>query len=238
MDLALTLNGVTLDAVLKIIVIDLVLSGDNAVVIAMAVRRLPPRIARRAAIIGAAGAVILRILFAALAAFLLVVPYLQAVGGLMLFWIAYKLLIEDGDDQEIEEVQGFWQAVRVIVWADLVMSLDNILAVGGAAHGNLVLLVFGLALSIPIVLFGSQILTGLLHRWPALAYAGAGVLAWTAGEMLLHDAKVSPWVAGVPGLERVALVSTTCLVLLAGYLMKRKLKRTDGDALPSGDSAS
>lgn len=225
MALELTMDGVTLDAVIKIIVIDLVLSGDNAVVIAMAVKSLPPQIARRAAIIGAAGAVLLRVLFAALAAVLLAVPYLQAIGGALLFWIAYKLLVQkDEEMHHAGDVQGFWQAVRIIILADVVMSLDNILAVGGAAHGNLALLLFGLVLSIPIVLFGSQLLTGLMHRWPFLAYLGAGVLAWTAGEMLLHDAKVGPLVTGlgVAGLDKILIAGGTAAVLLAGYLVSRK----------------
>jgi YjbE family integral membrane protein len=218
------MEGVTLDAVLKIIVIDLVLSGDNAVVIAMAVKSLPPQIARRAALIGAAGAVLLRVFFAALAAILLVVPYLQAIGGAILFWIAFKLLVGDEEAHDAGDVKGFWHAVRIIVLADIVMSLDNILAVGGAAHGNLLLLSFGLALSIPIVLFGSQVLTGLIHRWPLLAYVGAGVLAWTAGEMVLHDKMVGPFVTafGIARLDTMLTVAATVTVLLAGYWASRK----------------
>ena len=141
--------------VLKITVIDLVLSGDNAVVIAMAVRSLPKDIARKASIFGAGAAVALRIAFTAAAALLLHVPFLQAVGGAILFWIAYKLLIEEEEGEERPgEIRDFWEAVRIIVLADLVMSLDNILAVGGASEGNLALMLFGLALSIPLVLFG------------------------------------------------------------------------------------
>lgn len=183
--------GVSFTAILQIVMIDLVLSGDNAVVIAMAVKSLPPSIARKAAVIGAAGAVGLRIAFTAAAAYLLTIPFLQAVGGMILFWIAYKLLIEEEEGEETAgEINDFWEAVRIIILADLVMSLDNILAVGGAAHGDIRLLLFGLAVSIPLVLFGSQLLTTVLRKWPALAFLGSGILAWTAGSMIVHDSMV------------------------------------------------
>ncbi|MEB3222871.1 MAG: TerC family protein [Candidatus Sericytochromatia bacterium] len=230
--LAAQLNGVTPEAILKIVVIDLVLSGDNAVVIAMAVKSLPGRVARRAAVIGAAGAVILRVLFAALAALLLSVPYLQAIGGIALFWIAYKLLIEEEEGEDRPgEIHGFWEAVRIIIVADAVMSLDNILAVGGASHGNLPLLLFGLALSIPIVLFGSQLLTTLLRRWPVLAYAGAGVLAWTAAEMVVHDAKIRPLLAAtpLPRLDLVLIVLATAVTLALGWWSARRMASRAGE---------
>lgn len=240
MDSLLTLDGVTLEQVMKIVVIDLVLSGDNAVVIAMAVKSLPSAIARRAAIIGAAGAVGLRVVFAAAAAYLLAIPYLQAFGGMILFWIAYKLLIQEEEGEESPgEIHNFGEAVRIIILADLVMSLDNILAVGGASHGNLLLLLFGLALSIPIVLFGSQMLTTVLRRWPALAYVGSGVLAWTAAEMIVHDKKVGPLVdsVGVWHLDTIFQVLATLLVLALGYMAARRMK-AKSDAKKTTESAS
>jgi YjbE family integral membrane protein len=222
----LSLDGVTFDSIMKIVVIDLVLSGDNAVVIAMAVKSLPPAIARKAAIIGAAGAVGLRVVFAAAAAFLLAIPFLQAIGGAILFWIAYKLLIEEEDGEETPgEIHNFAEAVRIIILADLVMSLDNILAVGGASHGNITLLLFGLGLSIPLVLFGSQVLTSMLRRWPALAYLGSGVLAWTAAEMIVHDKKVGPMIdlLNVPRLDTIFCAVATAVVLGLGYLAARRM---------------
>ncbi|MEB3330025.1 MAG: YjbE family putative metal transport protein [Candidatus Sericytochromatia bacterium] len=233
--LAAQLQGVTPDAVLKIVVIDLVLSGDNAVVIAMAVKALPERVARRAAVIGALGAVVLRVVFAALAAVLLAVPYLQAIGGLALFWIAYKLLIEEEEGGAGPgEIHGFWEAVRIIIVADAVMSLDNILAVGGASHGNLPLLLFGLALSIPIVLFGSQLLTSLLRRWPLLAYVGAGVLAWTAAEMVVHDAKIKPVLdaTALPRLDLALVVAATAATLALGWWSARRASSGEGQDAP------
>lgn len=234
--LASQMNAVSPDAVLKIVVIDLVLSGDNAVVIAMAVKSLPEKVARRASIIGAAGAVGLRVIFAALAAVLLAVPFLQAIGGLALFWIAYKLLIEEEEGEETPgEIHGFWEAVRIIIIADAVMSLDNILAVGGASHGNLPLLLFGLALSIPIVLFGSQLLTTLLRRWPVLAYVGAGVLAWTAAEMVVHDQKIRPFVSGVPGLDWAFMIVATGLTLLLGWQAARRMAARGPEAAEASE---
>ncbi len=239
----LSLEGVTLDAIMKIVVIDLVLSGDNAVVIAMAVKSLPPAIARKAAVIGAIGAVGLRVTFAALAAVLLTVPYLQAVGGAILFWIAYKLLIEEEEGDEAPgEIHNFGEAVRIIILADVVMSLDNILAVGGASHGNIALLLFGLALSIPIVLFGSQVLTTMLRRWPALAYLGSGVLAWTAAEMIVHDKRIGPIVESlhVPRIDLLFSATATVLVLGLGYLAARRMaaraEAEDVVAAPAGDA--
>ncbi|MNS35034.1 Integral membrane protein TerC family protein [compost metagenome] len=215
-------------ALVNIIIIDLVLSGDNAVVIAMAVQHLPKDIAKKAAIIGAAGAVGLRVIFTAMAAFLLSVPLLQAIGGAVLFWIAFKLLVEkEEDDESGKEVHGFWDAVKIIIMADVVMSLDNVLAVGGAAHGDLRLLLFGLALSIPLVLFGSAFLTTALRRWPALAYIGSGVLAWTAGRMIVHDKVVHGWLAqaNFPMLDNLLPSLATAVILGLGYFYSQRLKK-------------
>lgn len=173
--------------VLSIIVIDLVLSGDNAVVIGMAARRLSPDQRRRAIIIGGGGAVVLRMIFTALAALLLGIPFLQAAGGLLLLWIAYKLLRPEDHDAHVSEAGSLSQAIKTIVLADVVMSLDNILAVGGAAHGHLGLLLFGLAFSIPLLLLGSELVARLLGRLPVLVYFGAIVLVLTAVSMILED---------------------------------------------------
>jgi YjbE family integral membrane protein len=178
----------SLTAILSIIVIDLVLSGDNAVVIGMAARSLSQENRRRAIIIGGAGAIGLRIIFTALATLLLGIPGLQAIGGVLLFWIAFKLLRPQGSEhQNIKEAGSLGEAIRTIVLADVVMSLDNILAVGGAAQGHLNLLIFGLLLSIPIILFGSELVARLLARFPAFIYVGAFVLVHAAVAMILHD---------------------------------------------------
>jgi YjbE family integral membrane protein len=174
-------------AVLSIIVIDLVLSGDNAVVIGMAARRLSPENRRRAIIFGGAGAVGLRIFFTAIVSFLLVIPYLQLIGGLLLLYVAYKLVRPQAGHHDITEAGTLREAIQTIILADVVMSLDNILAVAGAAHGDIRLLLFGLALSIPILLLGAELVARLLGRFPALVYVGAIVLIHTAVEMILED---------------------------------------------------
>jgi YjbE family integral membrane protein len=181
------ISAETLQAIISIIIIDLVLSGDNAVIIGMAARQLSPENRRRAILIGGAGAVGLRIIFTALAALLLGVPFLQAAGGLLLLYIAYKLVTQKEHDASVSEAHSLSQAIRTIILADVVMSLDNILAVGGAAHGNLWLLLFGLALSIPIILFGSGLVATLLNRYPFLLYVGVIVLIHTAIAMILED---------------------------------------------------
>lgn len=237
--MALPVDQTFIVNVLKISVIDLVLSGDNAVVIAMAVKSLPTETRGKAAAVGASFAVALRIGFTAAAALLLNVPFLRSIGGLILFWIAYKLLIEEEEGEERPgEIRDFWEAVRIIVLADLVMSLDNILAVGGASDGNLSLMIFGLALSIPLVLFGSSLLATLLNKWPVLAYVGSGILAWTAGSMIVHDPTVGAWLAGlhIPMLDYVLPAIATAVVVGAGYMASQRkeaemaAKQSDGEA--------
>ena len=203
-----------LTAVFAIIVIDLVLSGDNAVVIGMAARRLSPENRRRAIIWGGAGAVGLRIFFTAIAALLLDVPYLQAAGGLLLLYIAYKLLKPHDEHAKVSEANSLGEAIKTIVMADVVMSLDNILAVGGAAHGNLWLLLFGLVLSIPILLFGSELVARMLGRYPLLVYVGAIVLVWTAVSMILEDRLVHDWHA-FPWWQSLLVAGAVAAVVVA-----------------------
>lgn len=174
-------------SLVSIMVINLVLSGDNAVVIAMATLRLQPEQRKRAIFWGTFGAVFLRVVLTAVAAMLLAVPYIQAIGGLLLTWIAVKLLAEDEEGEGKDAPESLPEAIRTIIFADLLMSLDNVLAVAGASGGNLFLLVTGLLLSIPLVIWGSTFLSELMQRWPWLVVAGAGLLGWTAGEMVLKE---------------------------------------------------
>jgi YjbE family integral membrane protein len=180
------------ESIFSIVVIDLVVSGDNAVVIAMATRLLAPAKRRHAIVLGAAGAITLRVLCTALVAVLLGIPLLQAAGGLLLLWIAYKLLRQRERAHLVSEGGSLGEAVRTIILADAIMSLDNMLAVGGAAHGNIALLLFGLALSMPIIVFASGLIAGILDRLPWLLYLGAAILAYTAAGMLLEDPLVRP----------------------------------------------
>ncbi len=177
-------------ALFAIIVIDLVLAGDNAIVIALAARNLPKHLQRRAIVWGAVGAIVVRVLATVAVVWLLRIPGLLFVGGALLIWIAYKLLLpeEAGNGEgKINAANGFGGAMWTIVVADMVMGLDNVLAVAGAAHGNYLLVVLGLLISIPIVVWGSSLLLGVVNRFPAIVYLGAGVLAWTAAKMITAE---------------------------------------------------
>lgn len=176
-----------LAGVLGIVVIDLVLSGDNAIVIGMAARQLPPAKRRLAIILGGVAAIGLRVLFAAIASLLLAIPFLEAVGGALLIWVAWKLLRESGPAHEAAGSVSVFGALKTIVVADVVMSLDNILAIAGVSHGDVGLLLFGLLVSMPLILFGSGLIAMVMNRLPWLGLVGAGILAWTAGTMIVED---------------------------------------------------
>lgn len=174
----------------QILMINLVLSGDNALVIAMASRKLPEDSRRKAIWIGTAGAVLLRCVLTLAAVLLLKIPYLQAAGALLLLWIAWTLIREEhGDGIRVKETETLRSAVYTILAADFVMSLDNVLAIAGLADGDIALIVIGILLSLPIVVWGSGLITRWLRQYPLLLYVGSGVLAYTSGEMMLHDAK-------------------------------------------------
>ena len=182
-------------ALLAIIVIDLVLAGDNAIVIAMAARNLPPHLQKKAIIWGAVGAIAVRSAMTLAVVYLLQIPGLMLIGGLLLVWIAYKLLnpSKDGDGEHDHASTSFWGAMKTIVIADAVMGLDNVLAVAGASHGSYLLVVLGLLISIPIVIWGSTQILKLVERYPSVIYLGAGVLAWTAAKMILAEPMVKEW---------------------------------------------
>jgi YjbE family integral membrane protein len=195
----LTLSPELVAAIINIVIIDLVLSGDNAVVIGMAASRLTGKDRRTAIVWGVVGAIGLRVTFTAMFAILLGVPLLQLVGGLLLVWIAYKLVRPPSEDHgNVKAASSRWEAIRTIVMADVVMSLDNILAVGGAAHGELWLLLFGLALSMPLITFGSGFVAWALDRASWLMFVGGAVLAKVAGEMISHDPYTKSLVSGIP----------------------------------------
>ena len=221
-----------LAAILSIVVIDLVLSGDNAVVIGMAARNLSDENRRRAILLGGAGAIGLRILFTALATVLLGIQGLQAIGAVLLIYIAFKLLRPHDDAQaNVHEADTLGEAVRTIILADVVMSLDNILAVGGAAHGHLGLLIFGLMLSIPIILFGSELVARLLGRFPGFLYVGVLVLVHSAVSMFFHDAVISSRVHTTPVVEVIISVALTAAIVGITHLLARqRAGRVSGDA--------
>jgi YjbE family integral membrane protein len=178
-----------LSALAAIVVIDLVLAGDNAIVIALAARRLPAHLQRKAIAWGTVGAIAVRTLMTVIVVWLLNIPGLMLAGGAMLVWIAYKLLLPEDENGEaaVKPADSFWSALRTVVIADTVMGLDNVLAVAGAAHGSYLLVVIGLLISIPIVVWGSTLLLGFVERFPGFVYVGAGVLAWTAAKMMTSE---------------------------------------------------
>lgn len=181
----------------KIIWIDLLLSGDNAIVIALACRALPPRQRKLGMILGAGTAIALRIVFAIFITYLLGVPYVKIVGGLLLLWIGVKLALgEEEGGHEVDSSENLWRAVRTIAIADAVMSLDNVIAIAAAAGGNIWLFVFGLLLSIPLIVFGSTLLSSLMERFPIIVWAGAALLGWIAGEMLVSDPMIMGYLKG------------------------------------------
>ncbi len=175
--------------VFKIIVIDILLSGDNAVVIALACRNLPPDQRRKGVLLGVSGAILLRVLLTFFAVGLLTLPYLKVAGALLLLWIGVKLILPEGEHHAVnlKPADQLWGAVRTIIVADFIMSLDNVLGVAAAAQGNVLLLVFGLLVSIPLIAWSSQLVLKLIDRFPVIIYFGGGLLGYVAGEMLVSD---------------------------------------------------
>lgn len=180
-------------ALLTIIGIDIVLSGDNAVVIALACRNLPPQQKKWGIVAGTGAAVGLRVIFTIFIAYLLTVPYLKFVGGLLLFWVGYKLAAGHDEDENIDPARNLFHAVRIIVVADAVMSLDNMVAVAAAAKGDYALLVAGLLISIPLVVSGAALLLKLIDRYPVIVPGGAALIGYIGGEVTVTDPTVQPW---------------------------------------------
>src|SRR3954468_22744509 len=244
-------------AVGKIIWINILLSGDNALVIAMACRGLDPRQRLWGMIFGAGAAVVLRIIFTSIVATLMALPYLKLVGGLALVVIAAKLLVPDKDEGDVESASHLWAAVQIVVVADIVMSLDNVIAIAAAANGSLPLLILGLAISVPLIVAGAALIMALLTRLPILVWAGAALLGWIAGDVIATDPAVAPvlhrifdgplgtgldgllaalglaprFAGGGHGAEVVCGVLGVIIVLVAGSLWRRhKLQRVERTA--------
>ena len=223
----------------KIIWVNLLLSGDNAVVIALAARSLPPKQQKAAVFWGAGAAVAMRVVLTIFAVALLTLPWLKIVGGVLLLWIGVKLLVPEEGEEDIASSDNLWQAIKTILIADLVMSLDNVLAVAAAADSaapsadmaamKYTLLVLGLAISIPIVIFGSTLMLKLMERWPVIITLGGALLGWIAGEMMVTDPAVDAWVEhNAAWLEtwRVAAILGAVIVYVVGtFLAKRQHTR-------------
>ena len=225
-------------ALLAIVVIDLVLAGDNAIVIAMAARNLPAHLQKKAIVWGAVGAIAVRSAMTLVVVYLLKIPGLMLIGGLLLVWIAYKLLnpAQDGDGEHDHASTSFWGAMKTIVIADAVMGLDNVLAVAGASHGSYVLVVLGLLISIPVVIWGSTQILKLVERFPSITYLGAGVLAWTAAKMMTSEPLVLDWQVFKNPVFEYAFQALVIIGVLSGGFIKSRLALEEKIAPATVDS--
>jgi YjbE family integral membrane protein len=221
--------GPELLKLVQIIWINIILSGDNAVVIAMACRGLPPDKQRPGMVLGALVAVVLRIVFTVVVATLLSTPFLKIVGGCLLLWISVKLVLgeDEGDGGVVQQTEQLWHAIRTVAIADAVMSLDNVLAIAAVAKDSTPLLIIGLVISVPLIVAGSAIIMALLGRLPILVWAGAALLGWVAGEMLASD----PWLLSTFGeefihrIELPAAAIGAVFVVVLGYFLSRRAAR-------------
>lgn len=224
MDLSLNTFWIPL---LQIIGVNIVLSGDNAVVIALAARSLPPLQQKKAIFWGSGAAIVMRIVLTIFAVKLLTLPYLKLVGAGLLIWIGIQLLLPEDGDENVQSSDQLMTAIKTILLADLVMSLDNVLGVAAAAKGSMPLLVIGLAISIPLVIFGAQLLLKVMERFPIIITIGGGLLGWVAGEMAVGDPAIKTWVdTNLPILHTVAPLAGLAIVLLVGKVLGKKKETT------------
>ncbi len=218
-----------LSGIFSIILIDLLLAGDNAVVIAMAVRSLPKRQRRTGIIYGSAAAVLLRVFLTFFVAHILMMSYVKLAGGLVILWIAVKLFVEDEEAVETHrEAATLWHAVKLIVLADITMALDNMLAVGAASEGNFFLLLFGLGLSIPFIIFTSSLLSTLMDRFPIIIYVGAALLGKIGAQMIMTDPVISRF--ATPSKTLVHTIEVLCaagIIVVGRYRVKRDLAKQE-----------
>ncbi|WP_258831074.1 TerC family protein [Peribacillus frigoritolerans] len=217
------LTGEFISGLLAIIMIDLVLAGDNAILIGLAARKLPKEQQKKVIIWGAVGAIVIRIIATLLVVWLLEVPGLHLIGGLLLVWIAYKLLIDE-DEHDVKPADSMWAAIKTIIIADALMGLDNVLAVAGASHGNFTLVVIGLLVSIPVVMYGSTLILKLIERFPFIIIIGAGILGWTAAKMIvaepfMHDYFANPFIKY--GFEAIVVIG----ILVAGISRQKNIEK-------------
>jgi YjbE family integral membrane protein len=226
-------------ALLQIIGVNIVLSGDNAVVIALAARSLPPKQQKQAILWGSGAAVVMRIVLTIVAVELLRLPWLKLVGAVLLLWIGIKLIVPEHDSEgEGKATSSMVDAIRTILIADLVMSLDNVIAVAAAAKGSMLLLILGLAISIPLVIFGSTLLLKVMGRWPIIITIGAALLGWVAGEMAVSDPVGKDWIdAHAAWLHYALPAAGAAIVVIVGKVLASRIEATE-DAAPVVDLAS
>jgi YjbE family integral membrane protein len=216
-------TGEFISGLLAIIMIDLVLAGDNAILIGLAARKLPKEQQKKVIIWGAVGAIVIRIIATLLVVVLLEVPGLHLIGGLLLVWIAYKLLIDE-EEHDVKPADSMWAAIKTIIIADALMGLDNVLAVAGASHGNFTLVVIGLLVSIPVVMYGSTLILKLIERFPVIIIIGAGILGWTAAKMIVAEPFMLDYFANPfikYGFEAIVVIG----ILVAGTSRQKNIEK-------------
>jgi len=204
----------------QILLINIVLSGDNAVVIAMASKNLPVEQRKQAIWWGAFGAIALRLLLTLVAVMVLGIPFIQAIGSVLLLWIAIKLLVEDEGNKTVAEAKTLGSAIWTIIGADLIMSLDNVLAIAATAKNDIAIIILGITLSIPLIIWGSTVVMKLLHRFPILVYLGAAILGYTAGEMFTNDEKMRQYVLGDAFPHWIVSAGAAIVVIAVGLIVK------------------
>lgn len=217
------------DAIIQIIIIDILLGGDNAVIIALACRGLPPKLRKQGILWGSAGAIVLRVILITVAVQLLSVPWLKLIGGVLLVWIGVKLLLPEGEGDEHANIAAsdkLWTAIRTIIVADFVMSLDNVIAIAGAAETadpsqRMGLIIFGLLVSVPFIVFGSQLILKLLDRFPIIITLGGALLGWIAGGLVVSDPATLPYVPAHPYAGSIASLIGAALVVAIAQGMTR-----------------
>ena len=217
-------------AILQIIAIDIILGGDNAIIIALACRNLPQRQKRLGILWGTAGAILLRCILVFFASTLLTIPSLKLIGGLLLIWIGVKLLAEEDelDEGAVKQSSSLWEAVRTIIIADFVMSLDNSVAIAAAAKGNMALVIFGLALSVPIIIGGSAIILRLMQKYPIIITIGAGLLGWLAGDLIAHDPLLKDYMIGLsPYAAKISAGGCAVMVVIAGRVIAARREKSE-----------
>ncbi|MGA8942268.1 MAG: TerC family protein [Thermoactinomyces sp.] len=209
-------------ALISIIIIDLMLAGDNAIVIGLSARNLPKGKQKKVIFWGMAGAVVMRILCTLIVVWLLRIPGLLLIGGVILVWIAFRLLVEEKGDKDVEAASSVWSAIRTIVVADTVMGLDNVLAVAGAAHNSFLLVVIGLLISVPIIIWGSTLFIKLLEKYPFILYIGSGVLVFTAAKMIADEKLIQPLFQDAEWLKYGFYIVLIAIVLYVGHIVKTR----------------
>ncbi|KYG32413.1 TerC family protein [Alkalihalobacillus trypoxylicola] len=209
-------------SVLTIIGVDIVLGGDNAIVVALACRNLPKELRNKAMVLGILLAIIIRMGLTVVAVHLLSIPFLLAIGGGLLTFIAFQLLLNSHDDPKIKGSTSLLAAIKIIIFADCIMGFDNVIAVAGAAHGNTLLVIIGLLVSVPIILWGSKLILKAFDVYPQIIYVGAGILAFTASKMIIHEPMLAPLFIHAPTFKLVFQISLIIGVLIGGWIIKSR----------------